>query len=328
MNRRDFNRLLGAGLAGAAFAPAAGLAGVKYKATKKLRVDYCYQYLGPNRPHRVFHASRDSGGDNLIFSGIYPASMSKAITCFPVYKAVMDGRLDPDADVTISSNILRRVQKERIARLTETNIWDALRLSMVYSANDAASALAEWSARYLLDRRSAGTEWHYRHHVLAPFLENEIHTSHTEIWTVNGLPGYYYERETGTRNHPHNVTCVADLAQLTDYILEYYPDFIKDICARPRITVNGRDYFNTNKLLQGSGRAYEGVDGLKTGTIDWSGSCMIATAKRAEDRIIVISAGHPNGWARDQRVKELFDHAFQTLENERKPPRPAEQIIY
>ena len=69
---------------------------------------------------------------------------------------------------------------------------------------------------------------------------------------------------------------------------------------------------NTNKLLD-----IEGYEGVKTGTTTPAGNCLVASAKRGEDRLIVVVLGSATADGRYQDARNLFRWAW--LERGHKP---------
>ena len=67
---------------------------------------------------------------------------------------------------------------------------------------------------------------------------------------------------------------------------------------------------NTNKLV----RFYEGADGLKTGSTNDAGKCIVATAKRNGLRLIAISLGYKDVTTRNKETMDLLDYGFNQYE--------------
>ena len=69
-------------------------------------------------------------------------------------------------------------------------------------------------------------------------------------------------------------------------------------------------------MLPGLVYAYEGVDGLKTGTTDFAGHTFTGTAKRGDTRLISVvmkavdSKGVGSYKARFDATRKLFDYGF------------------
>jgi D-alanyl-D-alanine carboxypeptidase (penicillin-binding protein 5/6) len=58
---------------------------------------------------------------------------------------------------------------------------------------------------------------------------------------------------------------------------------------------------NTNRLLED-----EGCDGVKTGTTNAAGACLVASAHRGDDHLIVVVLGSTNGDGRYEDVRKLL----------------------
>ena len=67
---------------------------------------------------------------------------------------------------------------------------------------------------------------------------------------------------------------------------------------------------NTIKLV----RFYEGADGLKTGSTNDAGKCIVATAKRNGLRLIAISLGYKDVTTRNKETMDLLDYGFNQYE--------------
>ena len=77
---------------------------------------------------------------------------------------------------------------------------------------------------------------------------------------------------------------------------------IAEIVTLRSATVAGRQLQNTNELLG----AYEGADGVKTGTTDEAGECLVASVTRDGHRTLLVELG-----SRERYVdaRKLFDFA-------------------
>jgi len=98
------------------------------------------------------------------------------------------------------------------------------------------------------------------------------------------LHGTHFSSSHGLDN-PDETVSAADLAVLTQAALAY-PAF-SEIVAAPDAEVAGRKLMNTNQLLG----TYPGADGVKTGTTDAAGECLVASAMRDDHRLLVILLG-------------------------------------
>ena len=74
----------------------------------------------------------------------YPASLSKLMTAYTVFKALQDGRIDGGTPIVISSRAARQAPSKMGYPVgTMITVDDALKMLVVHSANDIAVALAE-----------------------------------------------------------------------------------------------------------------------------------------------------------------------------------------
>ena len=102
---------------------------------------------------------------------------------------------------------------------------------------------------------------------------------------------------------PQHFTSAADLLTLTREALSN-PDFAR-IVATPEATVAGRPLVNTNQLLE----TYEGADGVKTGTTDAAGECLVASATREAGQAIVVVLGSNDRYADAEALLDFyFEH--------------------
>ena len=77
---------------------------------------------------------------------------------------------------------------------------------------------------------------------------------------------------------------------------------------------------NTNKLLD-----VEGYDGVKTGTTNAAGNCLIASGRRGSDHLLVVILGSSSGDGRYADARNLFRWAWRELgqRHERRSPAVA-----
>lgn len=136
--------------------------------------------------------------------------------------------------------------------------------ALVRSGNDACVAIAE---------QIAGSEQNFVR------LMNEkaflLGAENTNFCNTNGLPAAEHK------------STAYDLAVLARYAINN-PVFNKIVCTRG-IVLSGPDarerhLSNTNQLLW----SYEGADGIKTGTTNAAGQCLVASATRGERRLISV----------------------------------------
>lgn len=213
---------------------------------------------------------------------LYPASTTKIVTAAVVLENT--GLKDI---VTVSSNA-EGVEGSSIwlregERLTVEELLYAL---MLNSANDAAVALAEYTA--------GSAE---RFAVLMNRLAEKAGARNSHFINPHGLPD---------DNH---YTTAYDLALISRYAM-HKPEFRKIVKTRQK-TISRADpdaqkyMFNHNKLLW----RYEGATGIKTGYTTQSGQCIVGAAKKGERELIsvVLDSIGSNLWT---DAEKLLDYGF------------------
>ena len=202
-----------------------------------------------------------------------PASTAKVMTALVVLQ-----NADLDDSVTVSP-IAGQTPGSRMG-LTggETlTVRELLYGLLLPSGNDAAVALAE---------HVAGTE--------ADFVTLMNRTA-AEL----GLKATHFTGSHGM-DAPEQTSSAADLLVLTRAALQY-PVFA-EIVATQTAEIGGMALTNTNELLGN----YPGADGIKTGTTDAGGECLVASATRRGHRLLAIVLGSQDRYA---DVRALLDYA-------------------
>lgn len=213
-----------------------------------------------------------------------PASTTKVLTAI---LAIEQGDLEDIVEVSPRASqtgeaSLNLLTGEKIS--LENLLYGAL----LKSGNDATVAIAEYvapSVEEFVDLMNLKAK------LLGCYNSNFINT--------NGLPA---------KNH---YSSALDLAIIARYALKN-PVFAK-IVATPFITLeweNGRKRFikNTNRLL----KIYPGATGVKTGTTDKAGQCLIASATRKNRRLITVVLRSRN---RFSDAGKLLNYGFDNFRN-------------
>lgn len=203
-----------------------------------------------------------------------PASTTKIMTALLVLE-----RADPDALVTVPAEALIGEASMGLTPGERLTVRDLLYGLLLASGNDAAVTLASHVAGSpdafvaLMNQRAA---------------ELGLRASH--FANPHGLDA------------PNHVMSAADLLTVTRAALAY--DLFAAIVATPQTRVAGHLLVNRNELLT----TYPGADGVKTGTTDAAGECLVASASRSGLRAIAVILGSRDRYA-DSRA--LLDHYFQ-----------------
>jgi D-alanyl-D-alanine carboxypeptidase (penicillin-binding protein 5/6) len=245
------------------------------------------------------HAVLMQAGENLVLyekdpdTLVPPASMSKLMTLAVVFRELKAGRLKLDDQFKVSEHAWRTGgapsgTSAMFAPLnTNVSISDLIQGVTVQSGNDAAIILAEGVS---------GSEEAFAQEM-------------TKYARELGLEKATFKNATGLAADGHLMTA-RELGILARHLIydypEYYPYFgQKEFRYREKFT-----FRNRNPLI-----GDEGVDGLKTGFIKESGYGLVASAKRGDQRLIVVVAGLDNEKGRANEARRLLDWGFRSFKS-------------
>lgn len=212
-----------------------------------------------------------------------PASLTKLMTAYAVFKALKEGRLKLDELVTISERAWRAEGSRTFVQVgTRVPVEVLVKGMIVQSGNDATIALAE---------RVAGTEEAFAQLMNAYAKELGMRSSHFE--NSPGLPG---------ANH---YTSARDIAILSRAIIEEFPEYYRWYSER-EFTWNNIRQHNRNGLL---GRDPT-VDGIKTGHTATAGYCLATSASRDGMRLISVVMGSKSWKGREDGSAALLNYGY------------------
>jgi D-alanyl-D-alanine carboxypeptidase (penicillin-binding protein 5/6) len=210
------------------------------------------------------------------------ASLTKLMTSLLVLE---NGQLE---DVVVIS---KAASKETGSRLNLMHgdrflVKDLIAATLIVSANDACHALAD---------HLSGNENDFVN--LMNKRASELGLTHTKFQNACG------------HDAPAHYSTANDLARLAHEILKY-PQVIP-ITSKPSIqitTLEGHNYKSNNKNAL-IGR-YSGALGLKTGSTDNAGKCLVAYAKREGHEILLVMLhGEDRWWDAVDMLDLAFAHA-------------------
>lgn len=233
--------------------------------------------------------------DNADARG-YPASVLKIMGLLIVLEKVQAGQLSLSDPVTASAKASKTGGSQVwLAEKEVFTVDELLYALMVQSANDAAVALAE---------KVAGTTEGFVD--LMNQKAREIGMKSTVFNSVHGLPP--------SAGQSHDVTTARDFALLSRHLVARFPSALQYTSTRQhtfRPKVPGKEIVmrTHNHLLA----QVEGCDGLKTGYIAAAGFSIAVTAKRNNQRVIVVVLGSRERLVRDAKAKELVARGFAAL---------------
>jgi D-alanyl-D-alanine carboxypeptidase len=122
---------------------------------------------------------------------------------------------------------------------------------------------------------------------------------------MNELAGQLGMRDTHFVN-PHGLDAPEHYASAFDMLLlaraALRQPAIARAAAMPKASIGGWNYNNTNELLG----QYPGVDGVKTGTTDEAGQCLIVSATRDGRRVLIVIMGSNDRYADARALLDFY----------------------
>ena len=235
----------------------------------------------------------DAGTGEVLFeknarNPMSPASMTKIMTADLVFAALKDGTLSPETEFTVSEDAWRRGGVSSgsstmfLKVRSKVSVEDLLKGVIIQSGNDACIVLAEGMAG----------------------SEDAFAQQMTERARSMGLDSATFRNATGWP-HPEHEISALDLAKLARNQIETFPEYYP-LYAERNFTWNNIKQGNRNPLL---GRV-TGADGMKTGSTEGSGYGLVGSAKRGEDRRIIVINGLETSNKRRKVATHLMEAAF------------------
>lgn len=229
---------------------------------------------------------------------IPPASMTKLMSLYLVYKEIAAGRVSKDEIVRISSEADFRSLPPHSSLMfleegQEVTILDLMLGLAVPSGNDAAVAVAQ---------RIAGS------------VKQFVAMMNREALGM-GLGTVHFEDASGLSDK--NMVSAVDFVQFCSVYINSFPEALNELHSVSSLTypkkenwkTNGSSVYgpitqyNRNGLLS----AYAPVDGLKTGFIDESGYNVALTAQIGDRRLIAVLLGGPGETSSEGAMLRAID---------------------
>lgn len=231
----------------------------------------------------------DAGTGAVLFSqdaaaSWHPASLTKMMTAHLALTAIETGRASLDTPVRMTAHAAAQPPSKLGLPVGEAlRLEDAVRIMLVRSTNDVATAIAE--------TLGGGSEARFVQAMNAEAVR--LRMDATYFVNANGL------------HDPRQVTTARDLAVLAITIQRSHARYLGMFSA-PGISVDGKRLKNTNPLVG----KYPGIDGMKTGYVCASGFNLVATAVRGGRHLVAVVLGAPSGRARGEQAAALLDNGF------------------
>ena len=212
-----------------------------------------------------------------------PASITKVMTGYGVFRAVREKRLSLTDSVTISEHAWKAEGSRTFAQVgTQIPVDTLIKGMIVQSGNDATIALAE---------KLGGTEDGFVQMMNAYAAELGLKNTHFDnSW---GGPG------------PTHYMSAMDIAQLARVLIRDYPEEYKLYSLR-EFEWNGIKQQNRNGLLARD----PSVDGIKTGHTETAGYCLASSASRNGMRLISVVLGTQSFKAREDASAALLNYGY------------------
>jgi D-alanyl-D-alanine carboxypeptidase (penicillin-binding protein 5/6) len=212
-----------------------------------------------------------------------PASLTKLMTAYLVFKELAAGKLKLDEPVMVSERAWRSEGSRTFIEPNKPVPVQMLILGMiVQSGNDATIALAE---------RIGGTE-------------DTFVSLMNDMAKRLGMVGTHFQNSSGLPA-PDHYTTARDMALLAAALIRDYPQYYRWYSVR-EFEYNGIKQQNRNDLL---GRD-PSVDGLKTGHTDSAGFCLVTSALRDGMRLVSVVLGSTSMKARENASAALLNYGY------------------
>lgn len=219
------------------------------------------------------------------FDPWYPASLTKVMTAFVAFRAIKAGEITMLSPVRVSE----RAAKEPPSKMgykpgSVLTVDNAIKILMVKSANDIATAVAE---------SIAGTRGAFAERMNAE--AKRLGMAHTHFRNPHGL------------HADDQVTTARDLAVLSMAILNEFPEYAHYFAIEALVS-DKEKLENHNDLIM----RFDGANGMKTGYTCPSGFNLIASATRGGRKLLAVVLGEPTVEARADKAANMLERGFAT----------------
>lgn len=215
-----------------------------------------------------------------------PASVTKIMTLLLVFEALDSGKIALSDMVSTSERAASMGGSQIYLEVgEEMSVDDLIKSVVVSSANDAATALAEFVA---------GSEASFVSRMNERAKELGMTSAHFE--NTNGLDDTAKEHKISAR----------DIAVMSRELMTHEKIFDYTTIWMDTVRNGTFGLSNTNRLL----RTYNGCTGLKTGSTAKAKFCISATAKRNGLHLIAVVMGSPTKDERNALAAKMLDWGF------------------
>ena len=213
----------------------------------------------------------------------YPASLTKLMTSYVIFRKLRAGTMQLDQQLTISELAHSQPPSKLGIPAGKTISVDlALQALLVYSANDMAYALAEGASGSIKN-----------------FADEMNQVAHDM-----GLSATHYENPNGLWD-PRQITSARDIGIIAALIVNQFPEYAHYF-NQESVSVGKRKLPNHNSLI----RLMPEAVGMKTGFICDSGYNLVGSAVKDGRQLISVVLGARSGKARTQVSQLLLESGF------------------
>ena len=218
-----------------------------------------------------------------------PASLTKLMTSYVVFKRLKEEFITLDDEVKISEKAWRTGGSKSFIEVGKMiKLEDLLQGMIIQSGNDASVALAE---------HVAGSEGTFV--LFMNDYAQQIGMKNSRFENASGLP------------HDDQYTTAKDIALLSSAMIREFPVYY-EWYSQKEFTYNNITQTNRNKLLFTDST----VDGLKTGWTQKAGYCLVTSANRVDMRLISVVLGSDSPAIRTSETEKLLDYGFRFFETQ------------
>jgi D-alanyl-D-alanine carboxypeptidase (penicillin-binding protein 5/6) len=243
--------------------------------------------LGAKAYILVDHNSGRVLAENNADQRLEPASLTKIMTAYVVFRELAKGNLKLQDMVTVSEKAWRTEGSRMFAQVgAQIPVEDLLKGMIVQSGNDASVALAE---------HVAGDEA-----VFAQLMNQNAERL--------GMKNTHFKNSMGLPD-PDHYTTARDLSILTRAMIEEFPEYYKWHSIK-EFFFNNIKQTNRNRLLWRDPT----VDGVKTGHTEGAGYCLVTSAVREGMRMISVVLGTKSDNERANANQALLNYGFRFFE--------------
>ena len=238
----------------------------------------------------VDHASGQTLASLRETERLDPASITRMMTAYAVFRSSKSKRIGLDDPVTISDSAWRTGGSRSFVSLgSQVPVSVLLQGMIIQSGNDASVALAE---------HVAGSESAFAD--LMNQYAKELGMKDTSYRNATGLPD------------PAHYTTAADIIKVANAIIREFPEYYRWYSQKD-FSWNGITQSNRNGLLWRDST----VDGMKTGHTDTAGYCLVSSALRDGMRLVTVVLGTDSPAARERDSHTLLNYGYRFWETKR-----------